>query len=276
MLNLNFREPLDGAVTLNADEQAVVSKAIRDIEMAARFLRESVKTGTAQKDPLYSALSVIESQLACLCKKTGIEIDSASEREARYAEIRKANLRIRELEQQRGAQVDPQAIGLGLKHLSDRLDSWWDEHGFCYIHDVSFSKWGGLEATLALNPRARMHSFSETPVTDRLTYDQWLDNLQAQGYSINREDGRGDESLEDTPRARELLLALISEHLPSARISAVNTTMARKSQTFLLRDIKLYVHDLRDIARLRVTEAPMHEKDASDERSALRARSPKG
>lgn len=247
MTQLRFPEPILGTITFDEDAKQVIDKEVRDASTALGFVRDLSRRPDASKQALHSGLYTVESVLATLCKTMGVELDSAAEREARYADLRAANTRVRELEQQLGQSVAPQAIACGLKAYANSLRRWWREDGMGYVGDLSFGEWGGCEMRLSCSPGMRWVS-SEKPDSDRKSREAWIKELATQGFSLTNDDP-GHERIEDTPKARELLLAAIKLALPSSTVSKISTGCDRKGR-FLLEDITIYVHDLEDVERL--------------------------
>lgn len=64
----------------------------------------------------------------------------------------------------------------------------------------------------------------------------------------------------DTPRAREVLFALLAEHLPSSRVHNLSIRVNQNGQS-VLRDMEVFVRDLEDLAKLtdRIQEKETYE-----------------
>jgi hypothetical protein len=249
---LNFREPLVGNLSLTADQRAVAKREAAQAASAMSYVKSLLEgAGAPSRDAIHSGLYVVESTLMHLCKATGIELETAAEREARYAEIRARNERIRELEGLLGGDMTAEGLSAGLKHYGKLLEDWWDARGFGYIREIEFGKWGGCKLALSCKPQCDTYTSSNTPESDREAKRLWIEGLVGHGYSLIPEDERGTHyDLEDTPRGRELLMALIAEDLPSATVSELKTCVTRKGK-FTLDTLGLYVHDLGDIQNLR-------------------------
>ncbi len=236
-------------INLNADQKAVALRAIVEAGSALRYAGELLSKGKTPYRDLYNPLYVAEGQLVDLCKAAGVELDGVNQREERFSMVRAANARVHELERLLGAGVTAQAVKAGLTEYERKVRAWWETKGLGYVSKIHFAG-HGAELTLSCLLRSVWHSLSDTPVTDKLTYDQWLAKLEAQGYELVRDDGRGDEVLADTPKARENLTHLITQHLPSARILNLRSMVSRKQRVFTLREIEVFVDDLEDFSRL--------------------------
>jgi len=252
---LTTRLPLEGHITLDADQRQVLEKVLQEMRYACGYLSDQIKSDQAvKKETAHNALYIVESSLSQLCKDMGIEMESVAEREARYAQIRQANLRIHELERQIGGAVTPHALSAGIKEYARRIDQWWDEYGFGYISQMEFGKHGGCQLKLSLNPRARLHSISQTPVSDKESYDAWLSELESFGCTILREHGHGDEEIQDTPAARDYLKKLVLTHFPTATLTDVESRYLRSGQC-TLRYLGVYVPCFQEIADLKISDS---------------------
>lgn len=243
------REDEARIINLNADQKAVALRAIVEAGSALRHAGELLSKGKTPYRDLYNPLYVAEGQLADLCKAAGVELDGANQREERFSMVRAANARVHELERLLGAGVTAESVKAGLAEYERKVRAWWESKGLGYISEIHFAG-HGVKLTLSCLLRSVWHSLSDTPVTDKLTYEQLLVSLEQQGFEIVRDDGRGDEVLADTPKARENLTRLIAQHLPSARILNLRSMVSRKSRTWTLREIEVFVSDLEDFARL--------------------------
>ncbi len=256
MQEIKFREPLVGNVVLTADQKAVVQRELSMGATAFGYVRDVLlkDLGEPTRDTIYSALSVVESCLAKICKVTETELDSASDREERHAQLRAANIRIRELENSLGKAVTPEVLSMGLKACAVRLEDWWDEYGFGYLHDMSFGKWGGCSVKFSCNPSSHTYSGSDTPKSDRIAKEQWLKSLSDRGFNLTPEDGSSrDFEVLATDSSRELLVTLIKTHLPSADIHGLTARMNRQG-LFTFGDIEVYIRDLQDIKNLKLKD----------------------
>ncbi len=109
--------------------------AVNELEQtisSLHFLRGLLINHDPYKSDIFTHLGLLESHLNELSKLTGYDGMVAKEHERRHAEIRAANLRIRELETQLGDRVTPQVIFSGLKHYEAVFGTWYAAHGFHY------------------------------------------------------------------------------------------------------------------------------------------------
>lgn len=237
--------------TLTDDERAVASQELREELTAMAFLAERIKAkAEVNLELAYNVLSLKESRLTQLCALLDIELDSASAREARYADLRAANMKVRELEQQLGLTGSAHQTQAHLTVLGEKLNLWWDQHGFGHIGKMSFSQYGSLEVQFSCmlfgaGPRL----LSRSPVSDKVTYEDWLKSLRDRGFELTELPGERDLSLVDSDANRALLMALVARHFPSAQVVSTTNHYSREG-VCTLQDLNVFIRDLADLDKL--------------------------
>lgn len=222
--------PYDGQhKTLSADETEVLKKAFSDEIFGLRMLLDEVtKTGQADLQMVYAVFSVSEGQRDRACKMLGVEMESAAQREARHSQLRKANGLIRELESQLGQGATPEACTEFLRGLTAKMDYWWDVHGFGYIREMRFNRWGSMEVEFSCSLVGDyVLTGSTTPASDRELKKTWLQSLSEQGYVVQPSERGSDASLVDCDQTRQTLQKLFSSHFAHARITSTENHYER-------------------------------------------------
>jgi hypothetical protein len=236
-------------LSLDADAKAVIIKNVRETISNLGIFAQMVEKNNLVSGTGKNILYIAESAIADICKATGIEIDSAAEREDRYAKIRAANIRIRQLEQQIGAAVSTEHVQMGIQDLGKKLNSWWDLEGFGHISSINFTGYGNCEVVFSCMLFGTFkRSLSKTPVSDKENDKLWRDSLTERGYQLTSEDGDRD-SLLDCDATRETLCNLFKERLPSCVVTGFTNHGDRKG-IFTLRDVKVFIYNLSDIVGL--------------------------
>lgn len=238
-------------ITLTPDSRAVGLQKLQQIQQALGTLAAVIGHG---KRPLDAALptnvlKVAEFELADLGKTLGIETDSAREREERFAMLRAANLRVRELEAQLGNSQGADVTQACLKTLDARLNSWWDLEGFGHITDIAFQRYGctvNFSCSLYGDFRG---SDSKTPVSDKERRALWHASLAERGFSLVQEDQR-EWALLDCDATRKTLVELIALRLPSARVLKLENANRSNAAGFILQGVEVYIGQLADILTL--------------------------
>lgn len=249
MLELPIRDVLQGDAVPSADQLAVALKALTDGRMALGHLQEYLsKDGKVPRDLVKNILYVTDAALKDVGKTLDVPIETDAEREDRNARLRAANQQIHALQAQIGQAVTAEAVQYALERLGRRIDAWWDRHGFGYISEMGFSKYGHCSMKLSGNLTSFRSSMSDTPVSDRLTRVQWIARLKERGFVLD-ESEPGHESVVDCDSNRELLVALITSTFPSAKVTGFSSH-AQRSGVFCLRDISVFIYHLSDVYAL--------------------------
>lgn len=248
-MELPERAPQDTTpVTLTLDQKAVLARALSELLYTVQHFGKLAETDSLEKGLGQTMLYLAETPLSNICKTTGIETYPQAERDERYARLRAANHRIRELEAQLGEKVRPDDVGKALKNLSGTLNRWWDTYGFAHISEIKFSDWGTCSAVFSASLFGTTRLIgSKTPVSDKETRALWLSGLINQGFVLNEEEGRGDEGVVDCDKSRAVLFSLFKTHFPTAKITDFESHVTRKG-VCLLRSFKVHFHSLDEIA----------------------------
>lgn len=245
MFETQTQEP----VVLSADENAVFLREIKEMANGLGYLAEMARSGNPIDANLtHSILYIAESGLVKLSKITGVEIDSLATREVRYAELRRANTRIHELERLLAQGTSAEQARMAIREMLDRLSAWWRADGLGHVSDAHLSVWGGVEVTLSCSLFGNFRlTGSDTPVSDKSRYQTWMDSLTEQGFVILTE-SRNRANLPDCEQNRKALISLIQNTIPSAEIRSFSNQHV--SGGLVLRDVKVSIDNLEDIACL--------------------------
>lgn len=195
-----------------------------------------------------NVLHMSESELAALGKLLGVATESAATIEQRYGDIRRANLRIRELEGLLGQAQPVEALLPALAGLDRQVRDWWRLEGFGFVSGVEF---GGYGVKLLLSchfhgTRAPQGAPKDGTRQERFAW--WLADLQARGFELMEDEG--ERGLRDCPETRHALRELFGRRFPFAKVSQfVSHERSRGSQ---LESVELYVYDLAQIRALPV------------------------
>nr|WP_245916859.1 hypothetical protein [Bacillus fungorum] len=151
---------------LNEDQKAVLLKALKDIHFANAQLREWVSEDSLSVEMSKTLPSLIESYFSEAAKVLNYESHLLEEKEKRYAEIKKANQTIHELQDKLGSDKPVEGLKEQLKHLSEVVSGWWNTEGFNHVHDTKYYPYGGMRVEFSFMLE-HYRSFSKTPVTDK-------------------------------------------------------------------------------------------------------------
>jgi hypothetical protein len=237
-------------IVLSEDSTAVAIKAITSAHSAIGVMYEHVH----EKRPLdaeyaHNLLVMCEHYISDIGKQFQVETDSSFERGQRYAQLRAANERIQQLEVQLGSSVDASTIQGSIKHMSNLISAWWRKFGFGHVRDVHFGAYGcSAEFSCSLFGDFLLID-SPTPISDKEAKNQWFSYLVQSGFVLTK--GRRDPDLLDCEVNRSILGKLFSKHMPTAQIQSFENQRTSNGE-IVLRNVKLFIRDLKEIASLPV------------------------
>lgn len=234
-------------IKLDPDNQAVLLRTIREMQMAWQTLGKAFESdGEVSEDLARNILSVTEYNTSDIGKKLGIKTETEEMITQRHANLRAANLRVRDLEAQLGASVTPTAVQTSLGVLEERIHDWWKLKGFGHVSEESFGRYG-------CKVKLSCHLFgdfsliqSETPISDKERWALWIEHIKSQGFLLG-EDSR-EPLLIDCDHNRKVLIDLISHDLPSSKVISFGNHSYKGG--FKLQDVNIYIYKLEDILEL--------------------------
>lgn len=248
---------------LDEDQSAVLRREVGDMLSALRYLAQLCEPGRpVQRQLIHSILYASESRLAQLGTITGVETDSAAERDRRYVEIRKANLRVRELERQLGGAATAEQTKQSVAHLISKLNHWWRHEGLGFVREAALDTWGGLTVTLSCSLFGTTPlTNSSTPVSDKASRAAWLESLEVRGFVLA--EGHGSIGhLAACEASRNALVRFVQGALPSAQFQNIKTSIGAK-QVAVMSEVRVYIHNLEDVDAL---QDPAQEEGSHAER----------
>jgi hypothetical protein len=239
----------EGDLDLSKDDQSVLQRELREqIFGFGHLVNLLVENKPVAKNLAHSILYMAESRVAQICKLTGIELDSATDREQRYARIRGLNARVRDLERELGQGGTVEQTKAHLKNASDILNKWWDDRGFGHISDIRFSPYGSLEAKFSCSLFGAFRlTKSDTPVSDVENKKLWYQSLRERGFKLTEIPQEREPSLEDCDQNRAALTNLFTSNLPSSVLLESTNHFDRRGGVMLLRDVHVMIYNLQDI-----------------------------
>ncbi|HDR4908338.1 TPA: hypothetical protein QCR48_004853 [Bacillus cereus] len=238
-------ENQDKLVVLNADQKVVALKGLKDLFFTVQQMHEWLSKDNLTEEMKGTLISLSECYISDVAKATNYESNLAKEREERHADIRNANIRIRELEQQMANMKPIDGLKEQLAGLTRKIDEWWDELGFNYISEMSFSKWGGLDIKFGFQLGRVSMLLSSTPVSDKEDDADKIQQLRDKGFVFTEEDSEA--HLADNDTNKQLLVQLLEERFPSIRITGMETWNGRRNKEAHIRYVTAYLGELNEI-----------------------------
>jgi hypothetical protein len=197
-----------------------------------------------------SVLSLVESDISKLGKKFGVETQSEKDIEERHGAMRKANMRIRELEELLGKGQPPEGVQPALKAMCRQLNDWWDLDGFGHISDIAFGEYG-LKADFCCQfIGVKPYVVTPEPMSKKERMALWLVQLQERGYVLFQDDEDREKGILDCDQSKNTLRQLFAQRLSSARITKFVSRESRGNSH--LTSVEVYISDITQILSLPV------------------------
>ncbi|MDX5808570.1 hypothetical protein [Bacillus cereus group sp. BfR-BA-02730] len=224
-------------VALNEDDKAIALKGLEDLYFSAKQMHEWLSKDKLTEEAKGLFISLSESYISDVAKATNYESDLAKERERRSADLRNANLRIRELKQQMAEMKPIDGLKEQLHSLTNTIKDWWRELGFNYISEMTFTDYGGLNVKFAFSLNRRSRRKKEA--VDK------IQQLRDKGFVLMKE---GNElQLADNDTNKKLLINLLEERFPSIQIERIEAFFERDNQLSYIESVKAYIGELHEI-----------------------------
>lgn len=201
-----------------ADQRANAIVELGETLSALSFFKQTVESMAppASVADVYTHLSLLEHHLTELSRLTGYDGMCTKENEARYAEIRAANQKIRELEAQLGSTMTGDAVASGVRHYLNVLGTWWSAAGFRYAK-MEPTQWG---ISAEFSSEVILHERESTPYADSallIKANGKVDPITTDDFDVREDKYHGD--LLDTDRNKKALDALFRKYFPEAYIT---------------------------------------------------------
>lgn len=184
----------------------------------------------ARVSDVFTHIGLLENHIAELSRLTGYDGIILKEKEARHAELRAANTKIRELESMLGQTMTGAAVRAGIKHYLDVLGAWWSAMGFQYAK-MEPGPWC-ISAELSdeiIRPGHERSSFADKDLLPLAM--SAVTPVHSDMYDLKQEPYH--DNLLDTDKNKSTLQSALLQAFPNARISGFH--IHRDGDLFLLR-----------------------------------------
>lgn len=207
----------ESPLILSEKEKEDVLKKLNEEISCLLFFRNLILEDNVVLENVNTFMGLNESYHSDLSKMVGYDSILAKEKEKRYAEIREKNKKIRELTEQRGKEVTPQAIQGALKRYEDIFRAWYENEGFEYASISNLSAYGmTVELTASMNFRDSEKYDNEIYKKIR-TENSGTENKISDGWDIHKSQFHAE--LLDTENNKNRIHDLLLKHFPNAKIS---------------------------------------------------------
>lgn len=236
----------------NEDQKVKLLKDTKDLYFAAKQLYDWIEKGQLAEDMSKVLPSLLESHFVSIAKTLDYESHLLEEHEQRYAEIRMANQRVRDLENQLASNKSIDGLKEQLYSLYRTVYDWWKEEGFRHISEAHFTEHGGMKIQFSFMLDTHMDTFlNDEPVTNSKNKANKIKQLIERGFELEKESEHSQSWLViDTPNNRYLLTHMLINRFPSINISRIDSWAKggkSNNEKWTIWRLEAYIHDLRDI-----------------------------
>lgn len=196
-----------------ADEAAkkTALKKTNELLSSLGFFRNLILEHEPQKADVWTHLGLLEHGVSELSELTGYDGMLRKDHEARFAETRAANIKVRELEAALGAGTGPDAVGAGIAHYMEVLGTFYSACGFRYA-SMDPTRWGiHAEFTHELTKTVERSPFADKKLMAMAVLSCGFIPKQ-KGWDLERDQFH--DSLLDTDRNRKRLVELYAAAFP--------------------------------------------------------------
>ncbi|WP_409286848.1 hypothetical protein [Pseudomonas guariconensis] len=248
------KEPL----TFTKDQQDDIRASVKKIQQHLQMIPFFFDNEGLSREMASSVLNLSESELAALGKLMDVPTESAERIEQRHGDIRRANLRVRELEHLLGQAQPIEAIQPALRILCEQLNGWWDLEGFGHISDIAFGEYNAKVSFSCQFIGCKPHLVAPEGATHKERKALWLASLQARGFVLLEDDGA--KGIKDCPESRDAMRALFAQRLGNSWIRQFVSRESRTGNSTLV-SVEVVICDLALISGLPVPPADAEEID---------------
>lgn len=212
----------DTIVTLTDEQADKANNAIYELLTQMTLFRKRINDGELDKTTVHTHMNLLEHELQTLSEITGHASEVTAELNNRYKEIRKQNLKIRELTEQLGKSVTGDAIVGALHRYHNIIRAWYEAAGWEYA-SIEYKPGGFiLDMTSELTNSDEAHITSETELF-QLCNTKLPRLINDTNIAVYREPGSSAIYLQDTDTNKQAVANLIQTTFPNSRIRKFNT-----------------------------------------------------
>lgn len=222
---------------ITKDNKTLVLKNLKELIHTSSYLMEIVEKEQFEDGMKSTLLSLLEYKLKDINKYLDRESDLNKDMEERTVHLRKANNKIRELEDKISTmsleKIKPYMIDSSINKTIDSISKKWrdPEIGLGGLVKVNIHQYY-VEIRFVPMLTSFSSSFSETPETDKLNYEKWMKSLKEEGFTFSQ---KSNSDLLVTDKNIELLKNKIRSIIPT--ISFTEIKNINFNNEFMIRDI---------------------------------------
>lgn len=237
---------------LAQEQKDAIRAAVKSLQQDLAALPFMLDSDGLTHNFAHNVLTVTEGNFVQLAKLVGVDTETAARIEQRHADLRRANMRIRELEGLLGQEQPAGAIQPALKAMCRRLRDWWKLEGFGHVSEIEFGEYSARVKFSCTFIGSKPGLSAPEGATAQEARQLWLDRLQARGIVLLDDDG--EQGVRDCGASRDALRKLFRERLGDATIHQFGSRETRADES-CLREVEVNIYDLALIRELPVVAA---------------------
>lgn len=239
-------------VILDADTKEYTLENLKKVYSALSHLYGQIKGDRVERSLVNAVLGLSESIISDIGKRLDYNGTLQKEMEKRYGEIRKANLRIRELEEMVGSSKPIDGLKEQVKYLCENVEKFWQEQGFGrYIREFQITKYGGIDLKLSFGFDTMSSLFhDEKPVSRKEELAERIKSVQERGFELVRPKNESHYEMKDCDSNKAKLVEIIMNRFPSAKITKfqIRNHGGCDTELFVISEIEVYIRNMHELA----------------------------
>jgi hypothetical protein len=242
-------------IVLNKDQKEVVDRRSKDAFFAITQLNDWVQSDSLSEEMREMLLCLATSYLSDIKKEVGFTGEEPDHIKEMTRQLNQ-NLhdRIQELEHMVNSQNSILTVKQQLKSIDEKINLWWDEEGFNYVQDITFTGGGNIKVIFGFMLDNVALRYSTTPHSDKEVLNDKIQKFVDQGFILAKKNYGNEKDLIDCEQNRNLLIQMIKTAFPSARIlsfkNRIYMTDGPDKDKYVLRDLEVNIYDYADIENL--------------------------
>jgi len=242
-------------VVLNADQKEVVLRRSKDAFFSIKQLNDWVQSDSLSEEMKEALPSLATSYLSDIKKAIGFTGEESDRMKEMTRQLNQSlHNRIAELEKMVDSNNSILSVKQQLHSIDRKINKWWDEKGFNYIQDITFTGGGNIKVVFGIMLDSLSLNYSDTPDTDKNTAKDKVQGFVDDGFMFVQYKHGREKDLIDCDHNRKLLLNLIKSAFPSAKVASFRNHRVMQSGEdkgkFSIRDFEVYIYDYEDIENL--------------------------
>lgn len=242
-------------INLTEDEIAVFKREGKKISQNLGMINNLINKGELNEELKNNILKVIQFSLNEVNEALHLSNEKSDvEKDIEMSMIKEYQFKIKQLEESIKSKEQISNVIIPTKMLFEKINKWWKTEGFNYIRTESLTSSCYIDLELSILLESYSVMYSKKPETARKMQQTQKIYLIEKGFEFKTNDSKS--YLIDNDNNRKLLLSLIKESFPSAKVWNINNHLAEcnEEQFFAIDSLKLTILDVLDVERLIVDE----------------------